>query len=117
MIRLIGEILVFHDFKDWSLGLAFPISPFYQKFLLSYEKSGIGGFGLSVRSLLNAKVNLSTFFQAICRHVRVHGVVEFVIDVVVVVVVVVSFVASDVTVIVLRAFERDGGGVVVAGSG
>ena len=99
---------------DWSLGLAFPISPFYLKYLLSYEKSGIGGFGLSVRSLLNAKVNLSTFFQAICRHVRVHGVVEFVIDVVVVVVV--SFVASDFTVIV-PGFERDGGGVVVAGSG
>ena len=116
MIRLISEILVFQDFMDWSLELAFPISPFYRKFLLSYEKSGIGGFGLSVKSLLNAKVNLSTFFQAICRHVRVHGVVEFVIDVVVVVVVV-SFVASDVTVIVLRAFERDGGGVVVAGSG
>ena len=114
MIRLISEILVFQDFMDWSLELAFPISPFYRKFLLSYEKSGIGGFGLSVRSLLNAKVNLSTFFQAICRHVRVHGVVEFVIDVVVVVV---SFVASDVTVFVLRAFERDGGGVVVAGSG
>ena len=114
MIKLISEILVFQDFMDWSLELAFPISPFYQKYLLSYEKSGIGGFGLSVRSLLNAKVNLSTFFQAICRHVRVHGVVEFVIDVVVVVV---SFVASNVTVIVLRAFERDGGGVVVAGSG